>query len=56
VFTAFYRNWVEQSRRDVLGSPRKLGVHELGYTFTGWGLMLAIFAVFCRPASRPPGR
>jgi MFS family permease len=27
-----------------------LGIHELGYTFTGWGLMLAIFAVFVAPA------
>jgi MFS transporter, ACDE family, multidrug resistance protein len=26
-----------------------LGIHELGYTFTGWGLMLAIFAVFVAP-------
>jgi MFS family permease len=26
-----------------------LGVHQLGYTFTGWGLMLAIFAVFVAP-------
>ncbi|MGA9860267.1 MAG: MFS transporter, partial [Solirubrobacteraceae bacterium] len=29
--------------------PLHLGVHELGYTFTGWGLMLAIFAVFVAP-------
>jgi MFS transporter, ACDE family, multidrug resistance protein len=26
-----------------------LGIHELGYTFTGWGLMLAISAVFVAP-------
>ena len=26
-----------------------LGIHQLGYTFTGWGLMLAIFAVFVAP-------
>ncbi len=29
--------------------PLGLGVHELGYTFTGWGLLLAIFAVFVAP-------
>jgi ACDE family multidrug resistance protein len=29
--------------------PLDLGVHQLGYTFTGWGLMLAIFAVFVAP-------
>jgi MFS family permease len=33
--------------------PLHLGVHQLGYTFTGWGLMLAIFAVFAAP---PLGR
>ncbi|MHB1837187.1 MAG: MFS transporter [Solirubrobacteraceae bacterium] len=26
-----------------------LGVHQLGYVFTGWGLLLAIFAVFVAP-------
>jgi MFS transporter, ACDE family, multidrug resistance protein len=29
--------------------PLHLGVHELGYTFTGWGLLLALFAVFVAP-------
>jgi MFS transporter, ACDE family, multidrug resistance protein len=28
----------------------RLGAHELGYVFFGWGLMLAIFAVFVAPA------
>jgi len=27
-----------------------LGAHELGYIFFGWGLMLAVFAVFVAPA------
>jgi ACDE family multidrug resistance protein len=27
-----------------------LGAHQLGYVFFGWGLMLAIFAVFVAPA------
>ena len=30
--------------------PLGLGAHELGYVFFGWGLMLAIFAVFVAPA------
>jgi MFS transporter, ACDE family, multidrug resistance protein len=30
--------------------PLGLGAHELGYVFFGWGLMLAIFAVFAAPA------
>ena len=29
--------------------PLHLSIHELGYTFTGWGLLLAIFAVFAAP-------
>jgi MFS family permease len=29
--------------------PLGLGVHELGYVFFGWGVMLAIFAVFVSP-------
>lgn len=29
--------------------PLELGIHELGYTFTGWGLLLAVFAVFVAP-------
>jgi ACDE family multidrug resistance protein len=29
--------------------PLHLAIHELGYTFTAWGLMLALFAVFVAP-------
>jgi MFS transporter, ACDE family, multidrug resistance protein len=29
--------------------PLHLDIHDLGYTFTGWGLMLALFAVFGAP-------
>jgi MFS transporter, ACDE family, multidrug resistance protein len=29
--------------------PLHLSIHQLGYTFTGWGLLLAIFAVFVAP-------
>jgi MFS transporter, ACDE family, multidrug resistance protein len=30
--------------------PLHMGIHQLGYTFTGWGLLLAFFAVFVAPA------
>jgi MFS family permease len=29
--------------------PLRLGIHQLGYTFACWGVMLAIFAVFVAP-------
>jgi ACDE family multidrug resistance protein len=29
--------------------PLGLGIHQLGYTFTAWGFMLAVFAVFAAP-------
>jgi ACDE family multidrug resistance protein len=29
--------------------PMHLGIHELGYVFTGWGILVAIFAVFVAP-------
>jgi MFS family permease len=29
--------------------PLHLGVHQLGYTFTAWGVLLAVFAVFGAP-------
>ncbi|MEU5025350.1 MFS transporter [Streptomyces milbemycinicus] len=29
--------------------PMELGTHELGYVFTGWGVLVAIFSVFVAP-------
>jgi MFS family permease len=29
-----------------------LGIHELGYVFTGWGVLVAIFAVFVAPRAQ----
>ena len=29
--------------------PLHLSIHQLGFTFTGWGLLLALFAVFVAP-------
>jgi MFS transporter, ACDE family, multidrug resistance protein len=30
--------------------PLKLGIHQLGYVFCAWGVLLAVFAVFVAPA------
>jgi MFS transporter, ACDE family, multidrug resistance protein len=30
--------------------PLKLGIHQLGYVFGAWGVLLAVFAVFVAPA------
>jgi MFS family permease len=30
--------------------PLKLGIHQLGYVFCAWGILLAVFAVFVAPA------
>ena len=30
--------------------PLGLGAHQLGYVFCGWGVLLAVFAVFVAPA------
>ncbi|MFI0731513.1 MFS transporter [Streptomyces sp. NPDC021225] len=29
--------------------PMELGTHELGYVFTGWGVLVAVFSVFAAP-------
>ncbi|MEU9790289.1 MFS transporter [Streptomyces sparsogenes] len=29
--------------------PMELGTHQLGYVFTGWGLLVAVFSVFVAP-------
>ncbi len=29
-----------------------LGIHQLGYVFTGWGVMVAVFAVFVAPRAQ----
>jgi MFS family permease len=32
--------------------PMHLGIHELGYVFAGWGVFVAIFAVFVAPRAQ----
>jgi ACDE family multidrug resistance protein len=32
--------------------PMHLGIHQLGYVFTGWGALVAVFAVFVAPRAQ----
>jgi len=47
--TALGYNWGFFTLLAYTPFPMHLGIHELGYVFTGWGLMVAIFAVFVAP-------
>ena len=29
--------------------PLHLGIHQLGYVFTGWGVLVGVFAIFGAP-------
>jgi len=44
--TALFYNWGFFTLLAYTPFPMHLGIHELGYVFTGWGIMVAIFAVF----------
>ncbi len=44
--TALFYNWGFFTLLAYTPFPMHLGVHQLGYVFTGWGVMVAIFAVF----------
>jgi MFS transporter, ACDE family, multidrug resistance protein len=44
--TALGYNWGFFTLLAYTPFPMHLGIHELGYVFTGWGIMVAIFAVF----------
>ncbi len=47
--TALLYNW---SFFTILGCapyPMRISVHELGFVFTGWGILVALFAVFVAP-------
>jgi MFS family permease len=48
-FTAIFYNFGFFTLLGYAPFPLGLGIHELGYTFTAWGLMLAVFAVFVAP-------
>ncbi len=44
--TALCYNWGFFTLLAYTPFPMHLSIHKLGYTFTGWGILVAIFAVF----------
>lgn len=47
--TALFYNWGFFTLLAYTPFPMHLGIHQLGYTFTGWGALVGIFAVFVAP-------
>ncbi|MDN3355126.1 MFS transporter [Actinomadura sp. DC4] len=47
--TALCYNWGFFTVLGYAPFPMKLGAHELGYVFTGWGVLVAVFAIFGAP-------
>jgi MFS family permease len=47
--TALLYNWGFFTLLAYTPFPMHLGIHQLGYVFTCWGVLLAIFAVFVAP-------
>jgi MFS family permease len=47
--TALGYNWGFFTLLAYTPFPMHLGIHQLGYVFTGWGILVAIFAVFGAP-------
>ncbi|MBO3678854.1 MFS transporter [Streptomyces sp. NEAU-YJ-81] len=47
--TALCYNWGFFTVLGYAPFPMDLGTHELGYVFTGWGLLVAFFSVFGAP-------
>ncbi len=58
--TALLYNWGFFTILGYAPYPMKIGVHQLGFVFFGWGLLVAAFAVFVAPRasgpSAPPSR
>jgi MFS transporter, ACDE family, multidrug resistance protein len=50
--TALFYNWGFFTLLAYTPFPMHLGIHELGYVFTGWGILVAIFAVFVAPRAQ----
>jgi len=50
--TALLYNWGFFTLLAYTPFPMHLGIHELGYVFTGWGILVAIFAVFVAPRAQ----
>ncbi len=47
--TALCYNWGFFTLLAYTPFPMHLSIHELGYTFTGWGTLVAVFAIFVAP-------
>jgi len=47
--TALCYNWGFFTLLAFTPFPMHIGIHQLGYTFTGWGVMVAIFAILVAP-------
>lgn len=47
--TALCYNWGFFTLLAYTPFPMNLGIHQLGYTFTAWGVLVGIFAVFVAP-------
>ena len=47
--TALFYNWGFFTLLAYTPFLMHLGIHQLGYVFTGWGVLVAIFAVFAAP-------
>src|SRR5580693_987931 len=47
--TALCYNWAFFTVLGYAPFPMNLNTHQLGYVFTGWGVLVAIFAVFVAP-------
>jgi ACDE family multidrug resistance protein len=50
--TALGYNWGFFTLLAYTPFPMHLGIHQLGYVFTGWGIMVALFAVFVAPRAQ----
>ena len=44
--TVLFYNWGFFTLLAYTPFPMHLGIHQLGYVFTGWGVMVAVFALF----------
>ncbi len=50
--TALLYNWGFFTILGYAPYPMKIGVHALGFVFFGWGLLVALFAVFVAPRAQ----
>ncbi|MBA8793054.1 MFS family permease [Friedmanniella endophytica] len=50
--TALLYNWGFFTILGYAPYPMKVGVHQLGFVFFGWGVLVAIFAVFVAPRAQ----